>query len=75
MPEHIVLHVLPSPCLHDIRLYMHLEIGLVINKTDAHEGWRKNKDYQKADEIRNKLLDMGIMLKDTREGTTYEVVK
>ena len=36
---------------------------------------KANKDYQKADEIRNKLLDMGIMLKDTREGTTYEVVK
>ena len=27
---------------------------------------------RKAYEIRNKLLDMGIMIKDTREGTVYE---
>ena len=34
---------------------------------------KQNKDYQKADEIRNKLNEMGIILKDTREGTTYEI--
>ena len=34
---------------------------------------KKNKDYALADEIRNELLNMGIVLKDTREGTTYEV--
>ena len=33
---------------------------------------KQNKDYAKADEIRNKLLEMGIMIKDTREGTVYE---
>ena len=33
---------------------------------------KQNKDYEKADEIRNKLLDMGIIIKDTREGTVYE---
>lgn len=31
-----------------------------------------NKNYQKADEIRDKLLKMGIVLKDTREGTIIE---
>ena len=36
---------------------------------------KQNKNYIKADEIRNKLLDMGIILKDTREGTIYEIVK
>ena len=35
---------------------------------------KQNKDYAKADEIRNKLLSMGIMIKDTREGTIYEKV-
>ena len=48
------------------------EINSLINERNEAKA---NKDYQKADEIRNKLLDMGIMLKDTREGTTYEVVK
>ena len=33
-----------------------------------------NKDYAKADQIRQELLDKGIILKDTREGTTYEVI-
>ena len=36
---------------------------------------KKNKDYEKADEIRNNLLEQGILLKDTREGTVYEIVK
>jgi len=35
---------------------------------------KANKDYAKADQIRQELLDKGIVLKDTREGTTYEVI-
>lgn len=34
-----------------------------------------NKDYELADSIRNELLEKGIIIKDTREGTTYEVIK
>jgi len=34
-----------------------------------------NKNYQEADRIRNELLEKNIILKDSREGTTYEVVK
>ena len=33
-----------------------------------------NKDYALADQIRQELQDKGIILKDTREGTTYEVI-
>ena len=36
---------------------------------------KKNKNYSLADNIRNELMDKGIVLKDTREGTTYEVIK
>jgi len=36
---------------------------------------KNNKDYTLADSIRNELLDKGIILKDTREGTIYEVKK
>ena len=35
---------------------------------------KKNKDFAKADKIRDELLEMGIRLIDTREGTTYEVI-
>ncbi len=36
---------------------------------------KKNKDYNLADKIRDDLLEKGIVLKDTREGTTYEILK
>lgn len=34
---------------------------------------KKEKDFHLADQIRNELLEKGIILKDTREGTIYEV--
>lgn len=34
---------------------------------------KKNKDYTLADSIRDELASMGITLKDTRDGTIYEV--
>ena len=34
---------------------------------------KKNKDFELADSIRNELLEKGIIIKDTREGTTYEI--
>ena len=40
---------------------------------DERNQAKANKDYDKADEIRNKLLSLGIILKDTREGTIYEI--
>ena len=36
---------------------------------------KQNKDYELADNIRKELLEKGIVLKDTREGTTFEVLK
>ena len=32
---------------------------------------KKEKDFAKADAIRNELLEKGIVLKDTREGTQW----
>ncbi len=34
---------------------------------------KQNKDYNTADEIRNNLESLGIILKDTKDGTTYEI--
>lgn len=33
---------------------------------------KQNKDYAKADTIRDELLEKGIRLVDTKDGTTYE---
>ncbi|MEE8480797.1 MAG: DALR domain-containing protein, partial [Desulfobacterales bacterium] len=46
------------------------EIEKMINeRTEA----RKIKDWDKADQIRKKLEDMNIVLKDSSEGTVWEV--
>lgn len=34
---------------------------------------KQNKDYAKADEIRDTLKEMGIILKDSKDGTTWEM--
>ncbi|RKY03985.1 MAG: cysteine--tRNA ligase [Spirochaetes bacterium] len=36
---------------------------------------RKEKDFKKADEIRAKLLEMGIVLEDTKDGTRWKRIK
>ena len=43
------------------------------SKIEERNEAKKNKDYELADKIRNSLLEQGIILKDTREGTTYEI--
>ncbi len=50
-----------------------MELENKINVAIAkREEAKKNKDYVLADKIRDELLAEGIILKDTREGTTYE---
>ena len=36
---------------------------------------RDNKDFPRADAIRNQLLEMGIKIYDTKEGTKYRAIK
>ena len=36
---------------------------------------KNNKDYEKADKIRNELLEKGIILNDTKEGTIWDIKK
>ena len=44
----------------------------ILKKIEERNQAKKDKNYELADQIRNELLGMGIILKDTREGTTYE---
>ncbi len=61
-----------------------LSLDLTINKIVVDKDYiedmikqreiaKQNKDYKLADEIRDQLLSENIVLKDTREGTIYEV--
>jgi cysteinyl-tRNA synthetase len=36
---------------------------------------KKDKNYALADKIRDELKSIGVELKDSKEGTTYKVVK
>ena len=43
-------------------------------KIEERQVCKGNKDYSKADEIRDELLSMGIRLIDTKDGTKYEIL-
>ena len=45
----------------------------ILEKIEERNLAKKNKDFEKADKIRNELLEQGITLKDTREGTIFEI--
>ena len=45
-------------------------INSMINKRKEA---KQNKDYALADQIRCELEEKGILIKDTREGTIYEL--
>ncbi len=48
------------------------EIKYIESKIEARKEHKKNKEFDKADAIRNELLEKGIELLDTREGTKYK---
>ncbi len=51
------------------------EFETYINKKiEERNEAKKNKDYAKADEIRDMLLEKKVKLIDTREGTIYELI-
>ena len=46
----------------------------ILAKIEERKEAKKNKDFAKADSIRDELLSNGVKLIDTREGTTYELI-
>lgn len=48
------------------------EIKYIESKIEERKEYKKNKEFDKADAIRNELLEKGIELLDTREGTKYK---
>ena len=41
---------------------------------EKRNGYKKEKNFSEADRIRDELKSKGILIKDTREGTLYEIV-
>lgn len=46
----------------------------VLKQIAERDEAKKNKNYELADKIRAELLEKGVILKDTKEGTIYEVL-
>ncbi len=47
-------------------------VGYIEQMIEERKAAKKEKNFARADEIRDELLAKGIVLKDTREGTTWE---
>ena len=47
----------------------------IMSKIEERKEAKKNKNFELADKIRNDLASDGIILLDTREGTTYKIEK
>ena len=41
----------------------------------ARNGARAERNYQEADRIRDELAKMGVVLKDSKDGTTWEIAR
>ncbi len=48
--------------------------AFILAKIEERKAAKKEKDFAKADAIRAELLEKGVQIKDTREGTVWELV-
>ena len=47
----------------------------ITNLIEARNSAKKNKDFTKADALKNELLALGIQLEDTRDGTRWKKIQ
>jgi len=52
-----------------------IDEGKVANLVDARSAARKAKDFKESDRIRDELAAMGVVLKDSKDGTTWEIAR
>ena len=52
---------------------LNIDVDDVEAKISKRTEAKKNKDFETADAIRNELEEKGILLKDTREGTAWDL--
>ena len=64
--------VLSLDLLKDEKIDDELE-KYILEKIEERNVAKKNKDYSKADNIREELESRGILISDTREGTSYQL--
>jgi cysteinyl-tRNA synthetase len=52
-----------------------LDLAQIKALIDARNGARKAKNFKEADRIRDELAAKGVVLKDSKEGTTWEIAR
>jgi cysteinyl-tRNA synthetase len=52
-----------------------VDAGKVQALIDARTAARKAKDFSESDRIRDELAAMGVVLKDSKDGTTWEIAR
>ncbi len=52
-----------------------LDVKFIQQMIDKRTEAKNEKDYALADKIRGELKELGVELKDSKEGTTYKIVK
>jgi cysteinyl-tRNA synthetase len=72
-----VFHNHPQTFLDELRRFkveqMGLDQGEVENLVQARREARQNKDFARADALRDQLAEMGITLQDGPQGTVWDV--
>ena len=70
--EVVSLNLLAGVVEEKTQIDSELEV-YVLDMIEQRKEAKKNKDYAKADAIRNELLEKGIILEDTREGVKWKL--
>ena len=52
-----------------------IDEGKVVNLIEARNAARKAKNFKESDRIRDELAAMGVVLKDFKDGTTWEIAR
>ncbi len=52
-----------------------IDINYIEHKIEERSAAKNEKNYALADKIRNELKELGVELKDSKDGTTYKIVK
>jgi cysteinyl-tRNA synthetase len=55
-----------------VSVSMSVKVGALIEARDAA---RKAKNFAESDRIRDELAKMGVVLKDSKDGTTWEIAR
>ncbi|MDE1974765.1 MAG: cysteine--tRNA ligase, partial [Hyphomicrobiales bacterium] len=52
-----------------------IDENMVIGLVQARNAARKGRNFKESDRIRDELAKMGVVLKDTKDGTTWEIAR